>query len=88
MLTREHHRRRLAATNLVFQLTQGPRQLCGLVTEWVNCHDELLRNSEDREAASPRWLVFYGCSAGRGDRLEASERVTWVAVTRELVGLL
>ena len=35
-----------------------------------------------------RWLVFYGCSAGRGDRLEASERVTWVAVTREFVGLL
>src|SRR5664280_2230408 len=36
----------------------------------------------------PRWLVFYGCFAGRGDRLEASERVTWVAVTREFVGLL
>src|SRR5664279_313870 len=35
-----------------------------------------------------RWLVFYGCFAGRGDRLEASERVTWVAVTREFVGLL
>jgi hypothetical protein len=41
-----------------------------------------------RAEPSARWLVFYGCFAGRGDRLEASARVTRVAVTREFVGLL
>jgi hypothetical protein len=52
----------------------------------------LLGHSKDswflRMDLRPRWLVFYGCFAGRGDRLEASERVTRVAVTREFVGLL
>jgi hypothetical protein len=43
-LKREHQRRRLAGTNLVFQMTQRPlQQLRGLITEWVKGHGELLR---------------------------------------------
>src|SRR5665647_1676532 len=33
----------------------------------------------------PRWLVFYGCFVGRGDRFGAGSRVTQVAVTRDFV---
>jgi hypothetical protein len=36
MLKREHQRRRVAGTNLVFQLAQRPRQLCSLVKGWDN----------------------------------------------------
>jgi hypothetical protein len=43
-LKREHQRRRLAGTNLVFQMTQRPlQQMRGLITEWVKGHGELLR---------------------------------------------
>jgi hypothetical protein len=47
-----------------------------------------LRLRTGRAPTPPRWLVFYRCFAGRVDRLEASARVTRVAVTREFVGLL
>jgi hypothetical protein len=35
----------------------------------------------------PRWLVFYGCFAGRGYRFGAGERVRQVGVARKCVGL-
>jgi len=47
---------------------------------------DFLRLVMSRTAAmTPRWLVFYGCFVGRGDRFGAGERVTQVAVTRDFV---
>jgi hypothetical protein len=72
-LKREHQRRRLAGTNLVFQMTQRPRQqLRGLITEWVKGHGELLRTPGQRSGQPPGVVV-----GSVGGQISRVQEVAW-----------
>jgi hypothetical protein len=78
-LKREYQRRRLAGTNLVFQMTQRPRQqLRGLITEWVKGHGELLRTPRTEKQPAPGVVV-----GSVGGQISRVQEVSWTHVSHK-----